>query len=274
MRRLFGTIAGLGVFAGLLVALYARYIEPQRPRLSHVNVRLPRRHAHLDGLTIAFVSDTHVCPHFAASSLEPVVAMLERLQPDLVLFGGDYVSESPRYVADAVPPLTRMAATGRLGAFGVLGNHDIANIRSRVEKPLAAAGIRFLTNESTCIEYGGGDLWLVGIDEVILGKPDPVRAFSAVPADAATIVLWHEPDLAEQIAPFGPIVQLSGHTHGGQVRLPVVGPLALPKMGHKFPVGRYEILDMTLLVSRGIGIYRPPVRLNCPPETMVIHFVA
>lgn len=264
----------LGTVIGAFLALYARFVEPFRPRLSHVSVQLPRRHAHLHGLAIAFITDTHIGPHFPAKHLEPIVAMMERLQPDLVLFGGDFISESPRYVADTIAPVRRMAATGRLGAFGVLGNHDISNIRTRVQKPLTEAGVTFLANESVRICFGGGEFWVVGIDDLLMGKPNPIMAFANVPADAAAIAIWHEPDLAEQIAPYGPIVQLSGHTHGGQVCVPGIGPLALPKMGRKFPVGCYEIEDMVLLVSRGVGVYRPPVRLNCPPEVMVIHFVA
>jgi predicted MPP superfamily phosphohydrolase len=134
--------------------------------------------------------------------------------------------------------------------------------------------LTFLTNASAEVRFGGGSVWIAGIDEVLLGKPDPVAAFRDIPADAATILLWHEPDLAERAAPFGPIVQLSGHTHGGQVRLPGIGPLALPILGKRFPSGRFQIDDMILLVSRGIGNYRPPVRLNCPPEVMIVHFMA
>jgi len=270
LRKLFPAL----VLSGLATALYARYIEPRLLRLTHVNIQLPRRHAHLNGLTVAFVTDTHVCPTYSATNLEPVAEVLERTQPDLVLFGGDYVSESPRFIAQAMPPLARMAKTGKLGAFAVLGNHDLAVGRERMVEPMEAAGIRVLTNEAASVPFGGGECWITGIDEVLLGKPDPARAFSDVPADAATILLWHEPDLAEQAAPFAPIVQLSGHTHGGQVRLPGIGPLALPKMGKRFPAGRFDIDDMVLLVSRGIGNYRPPVRLNCPPEVMIIHFVA
>ena len=274
MRSLVRCVVVLGAVAGVILAIYARFVEPFRPRLSHVNVQLSRRLAHLDRLTVAFVTDTHIGPRFPAKHLEPIVAMLERLQPDLVLFGGDFISESPRYVKDIVDPVKRMAAAGRLGAIGVLGNHDISNIRARVQKPLMEAGVTFLTNEAIRIPYAESEVWIVGIDDLLLGKPDPTTAFASVPADAAAIAIWHEPDLAEYVASYGPIVQLSGHTHGGQVRVPGIGPLALPNMGRKFPVGRYEIEDMVLLVSRGIGVYRPPIRLNCPPEVMVIHFVA
>jgi predicted MPP superfamily phosphohydrolase len=264
-------LVGIG---GLVIALYARYVEPFRCRVRHVTFQAPRNHAHLDGLRIAFVSDTHVGPHFSVSNLEPVVEALEKLRPDLVLFGGDFISESPRYLDALVEPIARIVATGRLGTYAVLGNHDISNVRSRVSEAIRGAGVSLMVNESARFEFGGGEFWVVGIDDALLGRPDLTAAFSGVPADAAMIALWHEPDLAERTAPFGPMFQLSGHTHGGQIRIPCIGEIAVPKLGKRYPDGRYEIDDMTLIVSRGIGIYRPPVRLNCPPEVLVIHIVA
>jgi predicted MPP superfamily phosphohydrolase len=274
VKKTLGVLAAIIGLCGLALAIYARYVEPFHVRVRHVTFQVPRKHAHLDGLRIAFVTDTHVGPHFSAKNLDPIVREMERLKPDLVLFGGDYISESPRYIDGIVEPIARIAAAGKLGAYSVLGNHDISNVRTRVSTAVQNAEIRVLANESARIGFGGGDLWVVGIDDALLGRPNLTAAFSEVPADAPSIALWHEPDLAAYAAPFGPLLQLSGHTHGGQIRIPGVGEIAVPKLGRQFPDGRYEIEDMTLIVSRGIGIYRPPVRLNCPPEVLVIHIVA
>jgi predicted MPP superfamily phosphohydrolase len=254
--------------------LYSRFVHPFRPRLNHQFIQLPRAHRNLDGLTIAFATDLHVGPHFSAEDLEPSIRMLERVQADIVLFGGDYISESPRYLDKVQAPLTRMAATARLGAWGMLGNHDIANIRSRVMEMIEPTGIRVLTNESVRIQTDRGDLWVAGIDDVLLGQSDLTAAFVDVPADAPCIAMWHEPDFAEQAEPFGPFLLLSGHTHGGQVRLPIIGPIAAPKLGKRYVTGRFALGDMTLFVSNGIGMYRPPVRFNCPPEIVVFTLVA
>lgn len=86
--------------------------------------------------------------------------------------------------------------------------------------------------------------------------------------------MWHEPDYTERAEPYGPFLLLSGHTHGGQVRLPIVGPVATPKLGQRFISGRFQFGDMTLFVSNGIGMYRPPVRFNCPPEVILFTLVA
>lgn len=266
----FATAAGMAIAGGL----YSRFTHPFEPRLNHQIIKLPRAHAGLDGLTIAFATDLHVGPHFPARALEPSIRMLERVNADIVLFGGDYISESPRYLAEVQEPLARMAATARLGAWGILGNHDVANVRDRVMEMFAPTGIRILTNESVGIQTGTGSLWLVGVDDALLGSARLEKAFAGAPADAARIAMWHEPDLAERVEPYGPFLLLSGHTHGGQVRLPVLGPVAAPKLGKRYVSGRYTLGDMTLFVSNGFGMYRPPVRFNCPPEVVVFTLMA
>ena len=274
MKRILATLTACGVIAGLIVALIARFVIPYRPRVNHQAFVLPRNHAHLAGLRLAFVSDTHVGPAFTAGHLRAIVRELERERPDILLLGGDYVSQSPYFIDEIAPVIAQMTKTPRYGSWAVIGNHDVSNARSRVERMLADAGATVLVNRAVPVETDRGMLWLVGIDDLLLGRPDPESAFAGVPADAASICLWHEPDAAEAVAGYGPFLMLSGHTHGGQVRLPGVGPLALPKAGKRFPSGRFAIGDMTLFVSNGIGLYRPPVRLGCPPELVMIHLVA
>lgn len=271
---MFSIILGLTALAvTILCAIYARFVHPFRPRITHTLIPLPRSHKHLDGLSLAFVTDTHVGPSFPARALEPVIQILRRAKPDIVLFGGDYISESPRYLAEAQGPMADMAATARIGAWGVLGNHDIANIRGRVLESFSSTGITFLNNEATEIHTPQGSFWLVGIDDSLLGRAEPETAFRDVPVDALSIALWHEPDHAEKIEPFGPLLILSGHSHGGQVRLPFIGPIAAPKLGREYPSGRYDIGSTTLFVSNGIGIYRPPIRFNCPPEVVIVRLI-
>lgn len=266
-------LAAMGTIVGVLMAWRARFIAPYRAQVRHVVVQVPRKHCNLAGLTIAFVTDTHVGPHFAASDLEPVVRSLETIEPDIVLFGGDYICESPRFMAGAAPVLGRMAATARFGAWGVMGNHDLSNLRERVVPPLEAAGIRILTNDAACVETDRGALWIVGIDDGLIGVPDLDAAFSKVSSDSAAICLWHEPDRIEESAPYGAFLQLSGHSHGGQVRLPGIGPIAAPQLGKHYPLGRYAIGDGELYVSSGLGMYRPPIRFNCPPELTIVRLI-
>ena len=272
-KRLLLTFVVLACAAGVVIALLSRFVLPFRPQLKHLVVRLPRHHGNLNGTTIAFVTDTHVGPHFSADDLAPIASMLGEIQPDIILFGGDYISESPRFLEDTAPALGAIAATARFGSWGILGNHDLSNIRSRITTSLEGQGIRMLVNDAACVALPAGELWIAGIDDAILGHPVLDDAFHQIPADATTILLWHEPDLAQEAAPYGAFLQLSGHSHGGQVRIPLIGAISAPVLGRRFVQGRFEIGDMTLYVSNGIGMYRPPVRLNCPPEVTLIHLV-
>lgn len=268
-------LAFLATAAAATLAWYCRNVYPFRIQVTRHLVDLPRspEHAGLSGLTIAFVTDTHIGPHVDASILCGVRDELATLRPDIILLGGDYISESPRFMASAAQALGEVAATACLGTWGVLGNHDLANQRHRVIDPLMAQGIEILENEASCVETGRGQLWVVAIDDALLGNPDLISAWADVPPGAIAISLWHEPDCAEANAAYGPLLQLSGHTHGGQVRLPGIGPIALPVLGRRYVDGRHQLGETTLIVSRGIGMYRPPVRFNCPAELVIITLV-
>lgn len=274
MKRVLAAVAAIGVVAGVVTALLARFVLPFRPRVNHQAIVLPRNHANLAGLRIAYVSDTHVGPTFTAANLRSIVGDLQREKPDILLLGGDYVSQSPYFIDEIAPVIAEMTATPRVGTWAVIGNHDVSNVRSRVERMLEDAGVTVLVNRAVAVETDRGPLWLAGVDDLLLGTPDPAAAFADVPADAACICLWHEADAAEEAAVYAPFLMLSGHTHGGQVSLPGIGPLALPKAGKRFASGRFAIGDMTLFVSNGVGLYRPPVRLGCPPEIVMLHLVA
>lgn len=271
MRNALLKLAGLGAAGAVLTGLYARYIEPRWVQTVHLDLFLPDHYAELSGLSIGFVTDTHVGPHFSLNDLDRTTRIVERERPDILIFGGDFLSESPLYLRGLQHQLTRMVQSARLGAWGIWGNHDLANLRDRVAPVLADSGITILTNESARVETGQGDLWLGGVDDLLLGKADPARTFADVPADAPLIALWHEPDGVARLTEWHPLVILSGHTHGGQVRLPFVGPLATPDMGKTYVAGGYLIGNTQLYVSRGIGMYRPPVRFNCRPEVTFIH---
>ena len=107
-----------------------------------------------------------------------------------------------------------------------------------------------------------------------MGRPDPEATFGPIPADAAVLALWHEPDFAARTSALGAFIQLSGHSHGGQIRLPGIGPLILPSGGQRFVLGLNQVSGMPVYTTRGVGLYLPPVRLNCPPEVTLVTLVA
>lgn len=270
-----GLVALTGAaLTGAVLAWRGRHVTPYRPRLERVDVPVWAGHEALIGMTIAFVTDTHMSPFFSQANFHDAVALLREERLDLVLLGGDYASETVRYIDRGMPVLDELAGMARLGAYAVLGNHDEQLGSHKVIEAFEAHAIPLLRNEARAIPFNGAILWLVGIDDALAGHHDLDVAFRDVPPGAAAVALWHEPDWAEEAADRGAFLQLSGHTHGGQIRLPGRGALALPPGGRRFDMGPYRVGAMMLYVSRGVGTYRPPLRFRCPPEITVFTLVA
>jgi hypothetical protein len=156
----------------------------------------------------------------------------------------------------------------------VLGNHDLAVSVRKVQDALEAEGIPVLRNAAMPVTFHGETLWIAGVDDTLLGDPDPQRAFADLPDRETPLVLWHEPEFAEAVATRGAFAQLSGHTHGGQVRLPGLGPVGLPRHGRRHIIGMNDAAGMPIYTSRGVGVYRPPLRFNCPPEVTLVELIA
>ena len=151
-----------------------------------------------------------------------------------------------------------------------MGNHDLPLGVDRVRAELERIGVLVLRNESHMVNFNGAQLAIVGIDDTVVGHANPVRAFANIPEQTPALALWHEADFAEEAARLGAFAQLSGHTHGGQVRLPLIGSIWLPPDGRKRDLGLYEVENMPVYISRGLGVYRPPLRLLAPPEVTLI----
>jgi uncharacterized protein len=266
-------IATSGVVAVAGVGRRARHEAPYRPVLESVDIRVPPGVQTPARLRICFVADTHVGSVVRPPDIDRALARLLTAGPDLLLFGGDYVSESPRHIADAAAVLGNVAGATRFGSLAVLGNHDYANGAGRMAAALEKRGIRVLRNESARVGDGTGELWVAGIDDALLGCPDTEHAFAGVPAGARALALWHEPDWADQVARLGAFLQLSGHSHGGQVRLPIAGAIATPEGGRRFEAGLNYAAGMPVYTTRGVGVFRPPVRFCCPPEITLVTLI-
>ena len=262
-----------GVVAVASAGRRARHEAPYRPVLESVEVRVPPGVQTPPRLRIGFVADTHLGSVIRPADIDRALALLLATEPDLLLFGGDYVSESPRHITEAAAVLGNVAGATRFGSLAVLGNHDLANGARRMTVALEKHGIEVLRNASARVGDDTGELWIAGIDDALLGCPDAERAFADVPSSARALALWHEPDGAEQVADHGAFLQLSGHSHGGQVRLPVAGPIAAPAGGRRFVKGLNFAAGMPVYTSRGVGVYRPPVRFRCPPEVTLITLI-
>jgi uncharacterized protein len=231
---------------------------------------LPRWSQQCDGLRIDVVSDLHTgSPHNGVDNLDRIVRTLNASDSDAVLMAGDYVILSvflgtyvpPEAMAEHLRPLT-----ARKPVYAVLGNHDWWKGGGKVRAALESAGVVVLENQSRKVALGRCDLWLTGIGDLWEGHPDIARAFAGTDTSAPTLALTHNPDLFPKV-PGQASLLIAGHTHGGQVNLPLVGRLVVPsKLGDRYAVGHVVEGGRHLFVTPGIGTSILPVRFGVPPE--------
>ena len=241
--------------------------------------RLPRS---FDGFTIAQLSDFHY-EQFTEKPITEAVAIVNRLAPDLIVLTGDFVTsplfELPKTLRSAASAAEPCAAIlrklrAREGVYAVLGNHDVAADPGRITRILAGHHIPVLCNRSVALERDGQTMWLVGIDDAFIGHADLAAALRGIPAEETTILLAHEPDFADRAALLPIDLQLSGHSHGGQIWIPGLGAPWLPPLARRYPRGLYQVRDLTLYTNIGIGTIHAPIRLNCPPEVTLLRLRA
>ena len=254
-------------FLGLfwLAVFYGSFIEP--------NLLTVRHYATSAGsgggkISIAVVSDLHLGIYKGRAWAERVVRRTNELEPDVILLTGDFASNMAGL--EAFEPLRDLRA--KYGVYAVLGNIDYevgaVDIRQRVE----SYGVEVLTNESVRLGDSGREVRLIGLDDLKFGRPDWEAALAEVPAGALTILAAHNPDAVQRAETDGIDVVIAGHTHGGQIRLPLIGPLTrLPiRIGQRFDRGLFDYGPVRLLISPGAGETGARARLFCPPEISVL----
>jgi uncharacterized protein len=276
-RRTFlrGGLAAAAV-GSVALATDATFVEPDHPRLERVDIWLPTLPSALDGFTIAQLSDFHYDPYFSVTPIKAGIQMVNDLNPDLVVLTGDFVTmpfrdsrkHENRLAMEAADPCSEVlrALQAPHGVFAILGNHDHIFGPEGVTDSLQARGIQVLRNRSVAIEKDKRHFWLAGLDDVLGDGADLDETLRRIPPGETTVLLCHEPDFADIAALYGPALQISGHSHGGQVRLPLFGAPILPPLGRKYPWGWRRLGSMQLYTNCGIGTVNLPIRLNCPPE--------
>ncbi|MBW3621845.1 MAG: metallophosphoesterase [Armatimonadetes bacterium] len=265
-RRVFLKRALLsGASLGVCSFAYAN-IEPEWVEVERVRIPLPRLSPEFHGYRIAQISDIHMDGWMDRERLSDIVERVNGLKPDLVAITGDFVSYKPRrYVEDMAVAFRRLAPKD--GTVAVLGNHDHWTDPEVVRQALRKGGVEELGNRALTLRRRGAKFYVAGVDDPWSGEPHLDRVLKRTPGEEACMLLAHEPDYADTSAATGRFdLQLSGHSHGGQVRVPLYGAIILPKYGRKYPAGLYQVGTMKLYTNRGIGMVGPHLRFNCRPE--------
>lgn len=291
IRRLFNPVTGW--FRQLERAanyLLSRHLYPRVPRLNalydlqlrnwltvaEADIRLRNLHPDMEGLKVLVISDVHCGSFVSPRALEDVFRRVMTLQPDLIVLAGDLVTSQVSDFDGYSEAFTALEAD--LGVFGVLGNHDhYTEDTDALRSLIDATGVRVLHNSQVVLQRGNGKIILAGVDDMVFGAPSLDDALGVresgrrndVADGHPTVLVSHNPDLFFEAARRGVDLVLSGHTHGGQIRIPGCGVLVRMSRFH-LDEGRYEAGGSELVISRGLGAVGIPLRLFCPPEVVLL----
>lgn len=269
LKRSLLAVGSLGILAGVSGS-YGVFGEPNWIQTTTVKLSYKRYPASFAGMRIVQFSDTHISKYYGLSHLARLVKLLQQQEPDILVFTGDlFDSRQGEISDDVIPVLSELQAT--YGKFAVLGNHDLRMDAARITEVLEKSGFKVLVNASQRISRGDESIRVVGVDEMFHGNPDLPLALRGIEQEEFVLLLAHEPDFADLASKYPIDLQLSGHSHGGQIRIPWYGSVFTPDLGQKYSMGLYNFVgsEFHVYTNRGIGTTLLPIRLNCRPEITV-----
>lgn len=264
------------LLAGVALAVWGFFVEPDRIVVREEVIALDPRAEVFRGLKVVALADLHAgAPHIKEEKIGRLVETVNAARPDLVVLLGDFVIQGVRggeFMEPEVIAAHLRGINAPHGVYAVLGNHDWWLGGERVARALTAAGVRVLENDVARIEKDGRVLWLAGLADLWTRRPDVEGTLRQVTDDAPVVVLTHNPDLFPDI-PARVALTLAGHTHGGQVNLPLAGRLVVPsRFGQRYAQGHVVEDGRHLYVTSGVGTSIIPVRFRVPPEVVVMTF--
>jgi predicted MPP superfamily phosphohydrolase len=246
--------------------------QSEEIEITQVTLNLPELGQAFHGYRLVQFSDIHMDTWMSHARLAEIVDQVNEQRPNLIAITGDFVGSNPARHADSlVENLGRLESAD--GVVGVLGNHDHWKDPHTVRQILKSSSIRELDNRVHTIQRGQAQLHIAGIDDYISKVARFDEVLEQLPSQGTAILLAHAPDFADISGPTGRFaLQLSGHSHGGQINLPLIGPPYLPPFARKYVSGMYRVGQMMLYTNRGIGKVHLPFRLNSRPEITVFSF--
>jgi uncharacterized protein len=271
---------GAAALTGVSTAVYAGAVEPERLITTSYQLTPPGWTG--GRLSLVAIADLHAGgPNMAVEHITRVVEETNALSPDVVVLLGDYIA-THRFVTERVPYDVWAALLARikapLGVWSILGNHDWWNDPRGIRGALVKAGIPCLENRAVLVGDGATRFWIAGLGDQLAhhlgpnmfrGEDDLAGTLAQVTTDDPVILLAHEPDIFVRVPPRVALT-LAGHTHGGQIRIPLLWPHLVPsRYGARFAYGHIVERDRHMIVSGGLGTSFAPVRLGVPPE--IVH---
>ncbi len=274
-RRRFLNVARAALFAGPAAAIgYGTFIERTSIRLREQTIPIPGLDPDLEGLKIVQLSDIHMSPFLSLRELERAIGIANDTRAHIALVTGDLITGRGDPVDACLNALARLR--GDAGVFGCLGNHEIyAGIEQYVTERGRGLGMWFLRQENTRLTFGEHALNLAGVDYQAKREPYLVGAEGLIEAGALNVLLSHNPDVFPVAARKGFDLTISGHTHGGQVRVEILREdLNIARFYTRYVDGLYRRDSSSVFVTRGIGTIVLPARLGSPPEVALLRLTA
>ncbi|MEE9304049.1 MAG: metallophosphoesterase [Thiotrichaceae bacterium] len=219
----------------------------------------------IEGTTIVQLTDLHLHPFTQIEHIERAVYLANSLKPDVIVLTGDYVWHDAQDILELAPTLANLNA--KYGIFSVLGNHEHKTDPKLITETFETVGIPVFKNQAVDLQIGKSLLYLAGIDDGWLGNPDIKKTMASHRGEMPVVLMAHEPDMIDWYADDTRInLQVSGHTHGGQIQSAANKPLVRPYLGRKYVQGLHRVNESWVYTSRGIGTTGIPLRRNCAPE--------
>jgi hypothetical protein len=253
---------------------YSDFAEPKGFAVETVHLRLKRLPRVFSGFRVAQISDIHMGGWMNPDRLQHVADLIIAHKPDVLMITGDFLKgrsfteAAKQGISDLIKILSPLASS--IPSFAVLGNHDYWTNPDAIRGMLRRCRITDLTNTAFAVTRQDENLYLCGVDDIRHGNVRLDDVIAQLGEHSAAILLVHEPDFADTSAATGKFdLQISGHTHGGQIVIPFYGPPVLPPSGRKYPSGLYNVGNMFQYTNRGVGTDTVSARFNCPPEITI-----
>lgn len=250
---------------------YAKYIEPHWLSFTRHTLTSQLIPKGFHGMKILQFSDLHLGYYFSLQHLSQIVSKINAENPDIVLFTGDLIDNYQTYTDTPFVAAILKNIKAPFGKFAIYGNHDHGGYGTEYyDHIMRESGFELLQNKEKRIRLlDNSEISILGLDDILLGKPKIAETLQHTRQNIYNIVLVHEPDIAPQIATYPINLQLSGHSHGGQVQIPFLGAIITPALAEHYIEGFYAIQDLTLYVNRGLGRTRVPFRFMSKPEITI-----